>query len=306
MVPALLATLLFATSSVAARRSIQHLGSANASMVRILLASTVLGIYAHLWGAGLGGVALPWFVLSGFIGFGICDTALFLALPMLGAQLASLMVQCLAAPIATLMEWIWLGTKIDSPKLMAGGLILAGVAIALIPGRGASPHPPLTPRAILLGVIAAAGQGIGAVLSRHGQMIARDSGHPVDGLSVAYQRILAGVAFTFVWWAWQRSRQQPPVSNRNGATSAAPAGLPWRRAWPWVVVNGLSGPCLGVACYQWAFQIHPTGVVMSITALTPLVVIPISWAIEGVRPTVRGILGGLIAVSGVIWMALHR
>jgi drug/metabolite transporter (DMT)-like permease len=72
------------------------------------------------------------------------------------------------------------------------------------------------------------------------------------------------------------------------------------------VVNGLSGPCLGVACYQWAFQTHPTGVVMSITALTPLAVIPISWAVEGVRPTVRGILGGLIAVSGVIWMALHR
>ena len=55
MVPALLATFLFATSSVAARRSIHHLGPANASLVRILLAASVLGIYAHGWGGGLRG-----------------------------------------------------------------------------------------------------------------------------------------------------------------------------------------------------------------------------------------------------------
>ena len=299
MVPALLATFLFATSSVAARRSIQHLGPANASLVRILLAASVLGIYAHGWGGGLRGPALPWFVVSGLIGFGICDTALFLALPLLGAQLASLMVQCLAAPLAAVTEWAWLGTRIDGDKLCGGALILTGVAIALLPRRGTNPHPPLTPKAILLGVVAAAGQGIGAVLSRHGQLLARDAGQPIDGLTVAYQRILAGVAFTLVWWVWQRSRE---AARREGP---APA-LPWGRAWPWVVVNGLSGPCLGVACYQWAFQNHPTGVVMSITALTPLVVIPLAWGIEGIKPTVRGVAGGILAVSGVIWMALHR
>ena len=298
MVPALLATLLFATSSVAARRSIHHLGSANASLFRILLAATVLGLYAHLWGAGLSGPALPWFVVSGLIGFGICDTALFLALPLLGAQLASLMVQCLAAPVAALTEWAWLGTRIDGDKLLGGAVILTGVALALLPRRGTHPHPPLTPRAIGLGVIAAAGQGVGAVLSRHGQLLSREAGVPIDGLSVAYQRILAGVAFTFVWWSWQRAR------TRSAATSPPPA-LPWARAWPWVVVNGLSGPCLGVACYQWAFQTHPTGVVMSITALTPLMVIPLAWGIEGVKPTVRGVAGGVLAVFGVIWMALH-
>lgn len=299
MVPALLATFLFALSSVAARRSIHHLGSANASLVRILLAALVLGIYAHGWGAGLTGPALAWFVLSGFIGFGICDTALFLALPLLGAQLASLMVQCLAAPIAALTEWAWLGTRISADHLLAGGMILVGVAIALLPRRESNPHPPLTLRAILLGVIAAAGQGIGAVLSRHGQLLARDQGHPIDGMSVAYQRILAGVAFTLVWWGWQRFRLSISVPTPR-------PGLPWKQAWPWVVINGLSGPCLGVACYQWAFQTHPTGVVMSITALTPLVVIPLAWAVEGVKPSPRGILGGILAVAGVIWMAQHR
>jgi drug/metabolite transporter (DMT)-like permease len=295
MLAAIIATWLFALSSVAAKRSVLLLGSSTASLVRIVLAAMLLGVYAHAWGAGLGGVALGWFIVSGFIGFGICDTAIFLALPLLGAQLTALMVQCLAVPIAAVTEWLWLGTKLDGQQVAAGLLILAGVAVALFPGRGKirATHP--GGKALALGFIAAAGQAFGAVLSRHGQLLARDAGQPIDGLSVAYQRILAGVAFTFVWWLWQRGRV--PATAGSGT---------WRRAWPWVVTNALSGPSLGVACYQWAFQLQPTGVVMSITALTPLAVVPLAWWLDGERPTLRSLTGGAIAVAGAIWLAAGR
>jgi drug/metabolite transporter (DMT)-like permease len=292
MLAALLATWLFALSSVAAKRSVLLLGSSTASLVRITLAALVLGVYAHAFGAGLHGVALGWFVASGFIGFGICDTAIFLALPLLGAQLTALMVQCLAAPIAAVTEWLWLGTKLEGQQVAAGLLILAGVAVALFPGKGKiqAAHPGA--KALALGFIAAAGQAFGAVLSRHGQLLARNAGQPIDGLSVAYQRILAGVAFTFAWWLWQQGRR---TANRAPGT--------WRRAWPWVFTNGLSGPSLGVACYQWAFQLQPTGVVMSITALTPLAVVPLAWWLDGERPTPRSLAGGAIAVAGAVWLA---
>lgn len=292
MLAALLATWLFALSSVAAKRSVLLLGSSTASLVRITLAALVLGVYAHAFGAGLHGVALGWFVASGFIGFGICDTAIFLALPLLGAQLTALMVQCLAAPIAAVTEWLWLGTKLEGQQVAAGLLILAGVAVALFPGKGKiqAAHPGA--KALALGFIAAAGQAFGAVLSRHGQLLARNAGQPIDGLSVAYQRILAGVAFTFAWWLWQQGRR---TANHAPGT--------WRRAWPWVFTNGLSGPSLGVACYQWAFQLQPTGVVMSITALTPLAVVPLAWWLDGERPTPRSLAGGAIAVAGAVWLA---
>ena len=129
MIPALLATLLFAFSSVSAKRSVHHLGSNNASFVRILVATSLLAIYAHSWGAGLSGVGLPWFIVSGFIGYGICDTAIFLALPRLGAQLTSLMVQCLAAPIAALTEWIWHHRELRPMELLAGAAILVASGI---------------------------------------------------------------------------------------------------------------------------------------------------------------------------------
>ena len=54
MLPAFMAVGLFALSSVAARRSIHFLGSNDASMVRILVATLLLGGYAHGWGGGFG------------------------------------------------------------------------------------------------------------------------------------------------------------------------------------------------------------------------------------------------------------
>lgn len=296
MLAAGLATLLFALSSVAAKRSVSLLGPATANLVRMTLATGVLAFLAHGFGVGLSGPSLGWFVVSGIIGFGICDTAIFLALPRLGAQLTSLLVQCLAAPIAAVTEWLWLGTRLTPGQWISGSIILGGVALALAPGRAHSPAAHAGRLGLALGLIAATGQAWGAILSRHGQLLARDEGHPMDGISVAYQRILAGLVFTLGWWFWARSSGRAgPVDDSRG----------WRPAAPWVVVNALSGPSLGVAAYQWALQHQPTGVVMAITALTPLAVIPLSWWVDRERPSHRSVAGGVLAVAGAVWLALH-
>ena len=77
----------------------------------------------------------------------------------------------------------------------------------------------------------------------------------------------------------------------------------WRRAWPWVIANALCGPALGVACYQWALIVAPTGVVLSVVATTPLVVIPFTMILDHERPTRRSLLGGAIAVLGAVALA---
>jgi drug/metabolite transporter (DMT)-like permease len=46
-----------------------------------------------------------------------------------------------------------------------------------------------------------------------------------------------------------------------------------------------------------------SGVVLPIVALTPLVIIPFSRFVEGERPSKRSLLGGVIAVIGVIVLA---
>ena len=59
-----------------------------------------------------------------------------------------------------------------------------------------------------------------------------------------------------------------------------------------------------MSCYQWALSSTPTGIVLPIVALTPLVVLPFSKLIENERITARAVAGGLIAVAGVVGLKL--
>ena len=80
----------------------------------------------------------------------------------------------------------------------------------------------------------------------------------------------------------------------------------WRRIWPWVAMNSLAGQTLGVSCLQWALETTPTGIVMSIVALTPLTVMPLARIFEGEKITARSLLGGAIAVAGVVMLTLSK
>src|SRR5688500_6207784 len=93
--PALLTTLLFAISGVAGSRMTRVLGGIEANYFRILLATALLGLWAHTMGQGFTGPALYFFLLSGLIGFGFGDLALYQAFPLLGSRLVMLLVHCL-------------------------------------------------------------------------------------------------------------------------------------------------------------------------------------------------------------------
>jgi drug/metabolite transporter (DMT)-like permease len=295
MLPALLTTLLWSVSVVCATRSTRYLGSAVANLTRLCLATVLLALWAHGFGKGLGGAGLWFFVLSGFVGFGLGDLALYEALPRLGSRLTLLLMQCLAAPIGALVEWLWLGTTLSVAQCIAGLIILVGVAVALAPGNHFHLDRKHLFSGTIFGVLAAIGQGGGAVLSRKAFQVAAQAGQSIDGGTAAYQRILGGIGVAAVYFVWVRGRSR---------TSTPGKSVEWRKAWPWVVVNTLGGPVLGVGCYQWALSTTPSGIVLPIVATLPLVVIPFAWRLEGDRPGGRSIIGGMIAVAGVIALTL--
>jgi drug/metabolite transporter (DMT)-like permease len=78
------------------------------------------------------------------------------------------------------------------------------------------------------------------------------------------------------------------------------------KLWPWVLVNSLAGQTVGVSCMQWALENTPTGIVTAIIAMTPIVMLPLARIFEGERIAAREIIGGLIAVAGVIGLAFWR
>lgn len=294
MFAAVLTTLFFSVSAVAANRTSRILGGAEANFWRLLIAALFLSVLANIYGHGLEGPALGLFFVSGLIGFGIGDLALYQAFPRLGSRLSIMLVHCLAAPFAAAAEWYWLQTRISAPEALSSILILAGVCIALAPGE----HLHIPRRALIygvaMGVLAAFGQAMGAVVSRKAYEVSRAANVNMDGITAAYQRIGGGVAIAGLSMIWVKS------------TGSAATKKAWPTTLPWLLINSTFGPALGVACYQWALGTAPTAIVLPIVALTPLTIIPFSWRIEGERPTFRSILGGVIAVAGVIGLNLAR
>lgn len=298
MLAAIITTVLFSLSAVCGRQLAHHLTGTIANLLRLMLGALMLGTWSHLFGFGIGGAAFPLLFLSGCIGFGVGDLALFQTYPRIGARRAMVLVQCLAAPFGAIIEWLWLGHAPTATQAGFGAIILVGVGVALLP-RKTEAEPTRGLRAgIFFGTVAALGQGLGAVLSRKAYDVAANAGqvfHGIgDGLNAAYQRMLGGIVVSAVFFACLKLAHRPDDTRRHD----------WPRAWPWLVANCLAGPTLGVTCYQWALISAPTNIVLPVVATTPLVVIPLAHFMEGDKITPRAILGSAIAVAGVIGLTL--
>ena len=74
----------------------------------------------------------------------------------------------------------------------------------------------------------------------------------------------------------------------------------------WLVGAALTGPVLGVSCFQWALQSQKSAIVLAITATSPLLVMLMARAFEKERTPTLAMLGALISVSGVIVICLMK
>ena len=161
------------------------------------------------------------------------------------------------------------------------------------PGRGEEIPVGHRVAGTIYGVLAAAGQAWGAVLSRYAFLRAHEAGFALDGITAAYQRLLGGAATIAALMA---VRYLTARWRGTGPSEAAPN---WGKGWPWMVGTAVAGATVGVSCYQWALKSMPSAVVLPIVATTPLVVMGIALVFEGVRPWRRAVVGSILAVGGV-------
>jgi drug/metabolite transporter (DMT)-like permease len=303
MPAALLAALLFAVSAICGYRSSKQIGGAEANFWRIALATFCLALWANIFGSELFGAAFPLFVASGLFGIGLGDSGYFQALPRLGSRRTVLLVQCFIPLFAILIEWLWLGTTLTIKELFCIAIILTGVAIALAP----SDHAKIPPRQLWLGVaftiFAAACSAFGAVLSRKAYAVAHAANEFPDPGTTGYQRVLGGIlipAIILLAAKWKSAHTHGGVFEEKTFHVSREK---WKRIWPWVLGNSLAGQTLGVTCVQWALEKTPTGIVMTVTAMTPILLLPMTRIVEKEKIGIRSLLGAIIAVAGVIGLA---
>lgn len=293
MIAAMGTLVFFAVTPVFARRAALLLGSLRANFWRLVVAAGFLGLWAHLAGSGLRGAAFTWFFFGGIVGFGVGGAAMFQSLPRLGSNLSTLIVQCGSAVVAASVEWQWLGTRLMPIQVGCVVVTLGGISLGLLPGS----LPQASVRTWAVGVgwaaLAAVGQGVGAVISRKAFATAAAWGERVDPGTAAYQRVLGGLLVAALLVL--------PVLLRKAERTAD-----GRRAWRWVGLNALTGPVLGVTCFQWALRTTPAGIVQPIVAAAPLLTIPLAAWLEGARPRANYYAGACLAVAGVTGLLVWR
>ncbi len=294
MGPAILTAFLFALSAIFGSRSARVFGSATANLGRVIVALVMLGLWAFTFGRGLSGAGIYWLIFSGCIGFGFGDMALFGALPRIGPRLSLLLTQCLAGPVAGLMEWIWLRQKISLAEGLCGGVILIGVAAALFP-NGKTQATRFFWSGVGFGVLSAFGQGIGAVLSRKANWINLAAATPIDGGTAAFQRMLGGFFITTLFIL--------SVKRGGSVNFLVPETGQFRRGWHYILINGLVGPSIGVGFYQYALSTTPSAIVLAIVATSPVIVMLLQYFMGEEKPGALSIVGAFVAVGGAVVLA---
>ncbi|MGF1656395.1 MAG: DMT family transporter [Verrucomicrobiales bacterium] len=288
MFAALLTTCFFAFAAFAGGRTSRLFGGLNAAFYRSILA---LGFLLVVMGLGQRSWSVPssafwWLLASGVIGFGMGDLALYIAFRLIGSRLAVLLCQCLAVPIALLTEWLWLGTATSTEQLLSITAILVGVCLVLLPRENPGRSVRDLWLGIPLGVVAAVGQGLGAVFSRRAYEVFEET--TPDVVLVTLIRLAGGFGFLILWWS---------VFSKNRSALTGPQ---LALGWPWLLTNAMLGPFLGVMAYQYALAVAPSGPVLAIVATTPIAIIPLSRFFDGEHITRLALLGSLLACVGVV------
>ncbi len=305
MLAALLTTLLFATSAICGYRTAKQIGGVEANFWRILLATIFLTAWAFTFGTGFEG-APGWFILSGFVGIGVGDSAYFQALPRLGSRRTILLCQCLTAPFAALIEFFSLGTKLNLAEMGCIAVILGGVAIALKPDDRLK----LSARDWQIGVAGSTTSAfctaLGAVLIRKGFAAAQADGFHPDAGTTGCERMLGGILFPTIALLIFKWRSMPGHGGLLEEKTRIVVREKWRHLWPWVLANALAGQTLGVTCMQWALKTTQAGIVAAIIATTPVVLLPMTRIVDKEKIQVHSVVGAIIAVAGVIGLTLCR
>jgi drug/metabolite transporter (DMT)-like permease len=291
---ALAAATCWAVTGMIAPVPAGHLGALHFNRLRQVFGTLVLAILVSLngtWNA-LTWEAVPALILSGMLGIFVGDSLLFTALNRLGPRRAGILF-AMNAPMAALLSWIWLGETLDLTAVMGIGVTAAGVALAILFGNRGQVATGLEAikGSLLVGVgiglLAALGQALGIVIAR--PLMAGG----LDPFAASLLRVGVAAACLSV------------VLQLPAETLKAKAALTWKIA-AYTASVGFIGLGLGMTFLLFALSGGKTGIISTLSATTPVIILPMLWAKTGIRPAVGAWVGAGLVVVGMALLFLGR
>lgn len=218
--------------------------------------------------------------LSGLVGFVIADLFLFSAYRTIGSRM-TLLFLALSPPITAGLGFVFLGETMGARSLAGMGLVVAGI-IAAVLGRkspGAAKASREDKRGYLFAFLSTVGQSIGMILTKKGI-------GAYDAVSGTQIRVIVAI-FGFGLIAF--------LSDRGKGLSA---GLKDSGGMATTFGGAVFGPFLGVVLSLFAAQRTHAGVVSTLMALTPVLIIPPTILVFKQQVRALEVAGALAAVAG--------
>jgi drug/metabolite transporter (DMT)-like permease len=286
-IAALTTAALWSVTSVLFTLAGRHVPAFAINTIRTIAATLLLGCTLWIATGAVWPVAAPAprladLALSGLVGLALGDTLLFQSYTWIGPRLASLMM-ALAPPLSALGALILLHERLGVLGWAGMALTLGGI-VWVVAER--VPTPGFHPSHRALGLLAALG---GAVCQAGGAILAKRGMQVLDPLAATLVRMTAAaVALTLAAACFR------PGAPRLRAAFRSP------RFVALIGAASLLGPYLGVWFSLVSLKLTEIGVALTLMALTPILVIPLSARVFGERPSFRTIAGTVLAVAGVV------
>ena len=247
------------------------------SFLRLLMAIVMLMVYGYFhrglaWPLDAGPRIWRMLAFSGFLGYCVSDLCLFKAFLVIGPRL-SLLMTSLTPPMAVLISRMYLGGKhLGGQEWLAMFVTLAGVLWVVLEQPVGDEHPHSLRQlryGLFLAIVSASTQAVAAVL-------AKDGVADYDPAASALIRIL-GAVMGYVVLITLAGRWRP-------VTKAALQGKPMLI----VFAGAIVGTSIGMTTYMMALQNCHVGVVATILATIPVMILPFSHYLYRERVESRG------------------
>ena len=291
---ALGAATCWAASAVISAEPAKHLGAIAFVRWRMFFVALLLwsiAVFASRF-PPLGMETWGLMVLSGLVGIFLGDTTLFAAMNRLGPRRSGVLFATHAL-FTALLGYLFLNERLGAQVYLGAAITVAGVMVAVAWGQHKSAaHPwdssPNTLSGIALALTAAFAQALGALIAKPAMDL---SGGFDPVLASAVRVTVALLALVLVGFISPRfgRAQQPPTRHVLFQTA----------------VSGWVGMGLGVGLLSWSLREGPVGSAGVLSALSPVIILPLLWLKFGRTPASGAWIGATLAISGVALVLLR-
>lgn len=264
----------------------KKVGSLSVNLIRLVMAFVFLSIFNLFWR----GLAFPtdasssawlWLSISGLIGFVIGDLFLFQAYVLIGSRV-SMLIMSSVPPMTAITGYLMMGEKITLIDFFGMMITIVGISIVILTKGDKEKGVQLahSVKGLLYAFIGAMGQAFGLVFSKFGMQ----DYNPFAATQIRI--VIAIVGFMIVISVLKKWPELKSALKDHRSLSK-------------IGIGSLFGPFIGVSLSLLAIQHAPTGIVSTITSITPILIIPPAILIFKEKVHAKEIFGAFISLIGI-------